>query len=214
MLFSNSFYMNQSNNDGIVSETSLNTFDLIICQGQNYWFSSLVEYFTKSPYSHVGIILRDPTDLNPELNGIYFLESGQESFPDAEDHLKKFGVQITDYDKWLSSYVGHVYVRRLKTQLDRAELLHRFHEIHQTIHNKPYDVWAPDLIRCWLDLDVGNTQQTQRFFCSALVSYVYSQLGILPSTLKWDLITPGYLASPELNIMTVRSQFGELEKLK
>lgn len=196
------------------TKDQLNTFDLIVCQGQDYWFSSIVEYFTRSPYSHVGIILRDPTDLNPELNGLYFLESGQESSPDAEDHQRKFGVQITDFDKWMTNYTGHVYIRRLTTQLDRQELLQRFHEIHQTVHNKPYDEWAPDLLRCWLDLDLGNTQQTQRFFCSALVSYVYSQLGILPSSLKWDLITPGYLASSELNIITINSRFGNLEQLK
>jgi len=193
---------------------NLGTFDLILCHGSDYWFSDLVEFMTRSRFSHCGIVLRDPVEIDPQLKGLYLLESGEESFPDAENHVKKVGVQITDFNKWIKGYKGHIYVRKFHTDLNRSELEKKMAEIHHIIHDKPYDMWPGDLVKVWLKLDVGDNQRTNDFFCSALVSYVYSQLGILPSSTKWDLIDPEYLAENHLNIFAVNSKFGKLEKLK
>ena len=35
-------------------------------------FSLLIEFFTKRPYSHIGMILRDPTWIKPDLKGLFY----------------------------------------------------------------------------------------------------------------------------------------------
>ena len=91
----------------------LKTGDILLFNEKSFWFSRLVEYWTGSPWSHVAIVLRDPTYLDPKLTGLYLWESGEEDFPDAEDHQMKFGVQITDLKKVISEYDGKIVVRKL-----------------------------------------------------------------------------------------------------
>ena len=64
-------------------------------------FSLLIEFFTKKPYSHIGMILRDPTWIKPDLKGLYLWESTFEGTPDPQDGKIKLGVQITPIEKVL-----------------------------------------------------------------------------------------------------------------
>ena len=36
------------------------------------------KYFTKSKYTHIAMILKDPSFTNPPLKGLYIIESGEE----------------------------------------------------------------------------------------------------------------------------------------
>ena len=62
--------------------------DLILFSG-NAWYSKIIEYFTNSKYSHIGIILQ-------EGEKWWLLESGYESYSSTK---KVFGVQLTDLEK-------------------------------------------------------------------------------------------------------------------
>jgi len=44
----------------------LETGDIILFRG-NSWLSYVVEWFGKSPYSHVGIIIKNPSFMNCDL---------------------------------------------------------------------------------------------------------------------------------------------------
>ena len=61
--------------------------------------------------------------------------------------------------------------------------------IYQKIQNKPYDINIFDFI-CGLNLDIGNKQKTNEFFCSALVAFVYTKMGLLPENTEWTLWSP------------------------
>ena len=71
-----------------------NNGDIILFDGKKYIISRIIEYILGSKWSHVGIILKDPTFIHPDLKGYYLLESGSESFKDCDEDIKKFGVQI------------------------------------------------------------------------------------------------------------------------
>ena len=171
----------------------LNNFDIMLFNGRNYWFSYLVEYVTWSRFSHIGIVLKSPTWLHPSLTDNYLLESGLEDIPDAISHKLKFGVRITPLDYLLKNYTGEMYYRNLES-IAYKENPEYYHEtlkrIYDMIQNKPYDDSVADLIIIPLHLKLGDCQRTNAFFCSALVSFIYVQLGILPSDLQWDLIEP------------------------
>ena len=179
----------------------LESLDIILFHGEGFWFSSLVEFFSRSDYSHIGLVLKSPTYLDPKLTGNYLLESGAEDVVDAEDGKIKFGVQLTELEPLLENYTGRTYYRKIHLNNRRLKGMGLFkahksqfekvlQDVHTTICNKPYDDNVWDFIKAGLGLDVGNNQRTNDFFCSALVAYVYSKLGILPSDTKWDLERP------------------------
>ena len=60
--------------------TDLKTGDLILFCGKDTgwlkYFSEMIKYTSHSNYSHVGMILKDPTFIHPTLKGTYVWESG------------------------------------------------------------------------------------------------------------------------------------------
>ena len=97
LLYSNKLKDNEDKYQEVLD--SLETGDVILFNGQGFWFSYLVEWFTESSWSHVGVVLRDPVFDNKEMKGLYLWESAEEAFQDAEDNCKKWGVQIQDLDR-------------------------------------------------------------------------------------------------------------------
>lgn len=171
----------------------LDNFDILLFSGKNYWFSYIVEYATWSKFSHIGIVLKSPTWLDPELTGDYLLESGIEDVPDSVTHKKVFGVQITPLHHLIKNYSGDIYVRKFESLPYKVNPQY-YHEkvniIYKIVANKPYDDQIADLVRTEFHIKLGNCQRTDSFFCSALVSFIFTQLGLLPTDCQWDLIEP------------------------
>lgn len=166
----------------------LEDFDLLLFSGEYWWPSKLFEWLQWSSYSHVGLVLNSPTYIDPKLTGTYLLEAGEEDFPDSENGVKKFGVQITDLDRVLTNYEGSVWVRKLKCCKDTFH--EKFKNIHSVIHNKPYDDKLLDLFRAGTGIEFGDCRCDKQFFCSALVTYVYSRLGVIQPNVEWSLVEP------------------------
>ena len=71
----------------------LETGDVLLFHDKSYslWkplslFGKLIEYFTQSSYSHVGLILKNPTWIDDKLNGVYLWQSSYEGTPDPQDN--------------------------------------------------------------------------------------------------------------------------------
>ena len=171
----------------------LETGDIILFSG-NYFLSYIVEYFTKSIYSHVGVVLKNPNLGDAKFKGIYLLESGFENTPDPENHRIKKGVQIINLEDKIKNYKGRIYVRKLHCTRNK-KFYEKIIEIHSTVHNIPYDLNPIDWIKAYYQLDIGNTQKENTYWCSALVSFVYVELGFLDKNIPWTLISPKELSS-------------------
>ena len=183
-------------------EVDLQTGDLLLFRGTS-WVSWLVEWFGVSRYSHVGIVVKNPAFLDPDLeNGIYLLESSWNNTPDAEDHQMKCGVQLHLLDDILKECSrGSVLTR--KVNCERNESFYQtLIDIHKEIHDKPYDMSPWDWLCakynmiCPLPSDPAY-KTTKRFWCSALVSYVFCQLGIMEKDVNWSLVAPREFSSTE-----------------
>ena len=170
------------------NRVELEDFDILLFSGQNYWISRAIEWMTGSEFSHVGIVLKSPTYLHPNLTGIYLLESGQELKPDAEDGIPKLGVQITELNGLLSQYKGLVYRRRL--DCNKEGMREQMKKIHQEIHGKPYDLNIIDVMETLTGCYLNNCKIEKRFFCSALATFVYMRLGLLPEDIAWTIVEP------------------------
>lgn len=206
---------------------NLQTGDLLLFSGSDVWYDKLIKWWTKSKYSHIGIVLRDPTYISPELKGLYMLESGMEDFNDSEDHVRKIGVQITDLNELLEEqevkpFYKFVVHRKLHTKMSKEEIEQKMIDIHKVVYNRPYDINLYDFwmtsgsvkyvekpveeskwgIINWL---TPNHRRNDTYFCSALAGFVYTEMGLLPPTTKWTECTPEFFSSeenPEMKLTT------------
>ena len=102
-----------------MSRFDLDTGDLLLFDyhGGGFFgvFTGLIKYFTKSKYSHIAMVLKDPDFLHPSLKGYYVWESSWEGKPDPQDGKIKLGVQITPLNEILKLYsnTGNVFLRKL-----------------------------------------------------------------------------------------------------
>ena len=181
------------------------TGDIILFSDITYIPSRIIEWVTGSKYSHVGIILKDPTFINPLLKGLYILEStGLSSIVDSEDNKRKTGVQIRKLENVCNDYNGAIFWRKLHALRDE-EFKRKITEIHTKVHDKPYDVQPIDWLKSMFNDRYGSLQITSRFFCSALVTYIYDVLGFVASNTPWTIIRPKDLGTE--NLATNRIKF-------
>ena len=165
------------------------------------WYSRIIEWFSGSNYSHVAMILRDPTWLHPELKGLYILESGAEDVEDTLSHRYVYGVQIIPLEHVLNKYekdpsIGYLYYSAMncpRTSLWQDTL----REVLLKVDGCRYDINIYDWLRAGLRIHIGETHRQSQFWCSALLSYVYVQLGMLDSQTPWTLVTPRQFSSLE-----------------
>ena len=77
--------------------------------------TKIINWGTHSNYSHIAMILKDPTFLHPNLRGTYVWESSWEGKPDPQDGKIKLGVQITPIHEVFQQYENHgdIYVRKI-----------------------------------------------------------------------------------------------------
>ena len=172
---------------------SLKTGDLVFFTGHDdgwlKYFSWMIEYATHSNYSHVGMILKDPSFINPSLKGTYVWESGWEGKPDEQDGKIKLGVQITPLSEMIQNFKGSKIMVRKVNAPENTFSNEVLKKIHNIVYDKPYDVFPKDWIEALFRKD-SNPQKTDRFWCSALVGYIYTKCNILKSDTDWSILRP------------------------
>ncbi|MFY7964535.1 MAG: YiiX/YebB-like N1pC/P60 family cysteine hydrolase [Chitinophagaceae bacterium] len=150
-----------------IIRNDLQTGDLIFCSG-NYFFSKLIQKFTKSVWSHVGIVYRDEA-----LGRILILESE-----------KIFGVRFAPLSKYLKDYhgknkpyKGKIVVARINPQIS-ITLLQNAISYGMDELTKPYDNW--EVIRIGIRTIFGITRRenNRNYICSELVQECFKKAGI------------------------------------
>ena len=184
------------------------TGDIILFEGKS-WLSYILEFGQGSRYSHVGIILENPTFIHPDWSGTYLLQSGYES--DAVDmqsgkHL--CGVQVTPIEIVLeNSRKSGCKLWHRKLVCERGESFHdKFKMAYNTSIDKPYDFDVFDWISAKIDLTINKPwisyRKTNEFFCSALAAFIFVQLGFLDKDIAWTLIAPKQFSAIETEPLT------------
>lgn len=151
------------------------------------FFTRAIKYFTKSEYSHVAMVLKDPTFIHPSLKGTYVWESSWEGKPDPQDGKIKLGVQITPFAEIYDVYKYHASSISLRRVHCNPELFsdENLKRVHDVVYNKPYDIIPKDWIGA-ITRDDPDPQRVDRFWCSALVGYIYTQCGLLKQDTDWS----------------------------
>lgn len=170
----------------------LETGDLMLFTQKNsftgWWLiDKAIEYFTNSPYVHVGLVVVDPPF--SVSSGTYLWECGYEACVNPETGKQNIGVRLTPISVVLSKE-QNIYVRKCKTYISDTIL----QKIHSEVFLKPYDMCLSDWLLATLRLDI-SPQKTDRFWCSAFVAYIFTQLGWLNDYTDWSIIRPSDLSS-------------------
>ena len=147
----------------------LETGDLLLFTQKNsmtgWWLiDKAIEYFTSSPYVHVGLVVVDPPFLTS--SGTYLWECGYEECVNPETGKQNIGVRLTPISVVFSKE-QNIYVRKCKSYISDKILK----KIHSEVFLKPYDMCLSDWLLATLRLDI-KPQKTDRFWCSAFIAYI------------------------------------------
>lgn len=168
------------------------TGDILLYNTQ-FWYSKIIEYFSDSIYSHIGIILRDPIYINEKLKGLYLLESSYEDIDDSYTGDRVWGVQIIPLDFVLEQYksgsYGYLYHRKLNTNRN-TDFYEKLTNCINNVEGDRYNLNPVDWCKALFNINSGDTHKKNTFWCSALVAYVYCNLGYLNSDIPWTLTPP------------------------
>ncbi len=135
------------------------------------------------------MILKDPVFIHPTLKGLFVWQSGWNGRPDENDGKVKLGVQINPLKDVLEDYTdSKVVIRKVNGNVWSFDS-EKLKEINDIVYNKPYDIIPKDWFEALIQKD-PEPQKTDRFWCSALIGYIYTKCGILKSNTDWSIIRP------------------------
>jgi len=119
-------------------------------------FTSIIKWGTHSNYSHIAMVLKDPTFIHPHLKGTYVWESSWEGTPDPQDGEKKLGVQITPIGEILDKYKNSGTVLCRKIECDKSHFTEEnLSKVHTVVYKKPYDIVPLDWVEGFLQKDLN-----------------------------------------------------------
>lgn len=145
----------------------LRSGDLVFCSG-SYVFSGLIQRFTRSVWSHVGIVYRDD-----HLQRLFILESET-----------GIGVRLVPISKYLRDYHGRRRPYRGQIVIGRVEPAPGDAQARQAVSfgmdllTKPYDNFEILRIAARIAFRVGRRTQDRKFICSELVDECYRAAGV------------------------------------
>ena len=200
----------------------LQTGDIVMCHGgkQDSLTDKAIEYFTHSPWEHAAIIIRDPWWINDKLeDGVYVFQSGSgpNSYPDVINGANS-GVTLNKLEDFLRNRQG-IYIRTLNNfELDGGKKF-LFRAAFEKSHGKPYDKnpehWTAtcfgSFFRCPCISRSMVPRDKKEFWCSALVSFMYTKMEWVANDTDWSCKTPNDLMSMNLKEPYTLSEIWKLK---
>ena len=145
----------------------LRSGDLVFCSG-SYIFSGLIQRFTRSVWSHVGMIYRDET-----LGRIFILESET----GIGVRLAPLSKYLRDYHGRRHPYKGQMVVAQVQPAIDEAQVK-RAISFGMDELTKPYDNFEILRIAMRIMLRIGRRTRDRKYICSELVNDCFRQAGV------------------------------------
>lgn len=164
----------------------LKTGDIILFSGKGL-ISAGIMAMTRSPWSHVGMVLK-----LPEYDFIVIWESTTLSkAKDLRSDSFKKGVQIVPLSERFKGYDGKAAVRRLlDADLDGSET-DALMEFRKEVAGRDYEEDKLELFNsAWDGPFGGNEEDLSSLFCSELVAEAYQRMGLLPEEKPSNEYTP------------------------
>ena len=182
------------------------TGDLLLFSGRGVT-SEVIRVFTRSPWSHIGMVVYRPGCAEPlVLESTTLSES-----PDVTLGRPVAGVALVPLRNKLADYPGSVALRRrYGPSLDphQQRLLERL--VRRLLH-RPYKNYVLCNV---MDVLTGFQRRPDQrgWFCSELVAELYRRLGWLPRDTRPSTLVPGHFGSRHMRLQN--GKLGPVEWLK
>jgi hypothetical protein len=172
----------------------LRSFDLLLFAGSDVFPSRIIEYILGTNYSHIGLVVVNPSFCSPQ-SGVFFIESGEETTPDASSGKRKWGVRATVLDStFLATYPGRVFRRRaVWSNVQAQEAAQQALECAWTkVHEATYDCNVADAYEAARHKVIhGDGRRTDTFVCSTFAAFILTSINALDkNTTAWDTFSP------------------------
>lgn len=204
----------------LIEDFHPNTGDIILFNGSGI-IDKTIQYFSKSNYCHIGIVLKDCSYIDPKLTGTYFIESSYDKTPDIEEHIVKFGVMLhnLDYVIQRSKKAGdNMYLRRLGNFKLTDHIKNLIKDVYLKYRDIPYNISPLDWLRAkeavddisvetFAKIDHTKAQETHYLWCSAFVGLFYVKIGVLIDTTPWDLLSPGSFSTSKQDLIFIQDYY-------
>ena len=173
------------------------------------WWGWLISKITRSQWTHVAIVLKNPLFLNKSYTGLYVLESGSEPWAD------NWGVMISPLDQILDQILETKFYKKIVTRkLFWNIKTHDMEIVYNTIKDKKYDTNIIDLIGNEFENKLlADPKQANKFICSSLVAYIYSALDIFSNETKWFYYQPWHFSEQNKNLIFKNGHLGPEENI-
>ena len=145
----------------------LRSGDLVFCSG-SYFFSGLIQRFTKSVWSHVGIVYRDES-----LGRIFILESET----GIGVRLVPVSKYLRDYHGRRRPYRGQIVVGRLQPGLTPDQIRQGV-SFGMDLLTKPYDNHEILRIALRIAFKISRGTRDRKYICSELVDDCFRAAGV------------------------------------
>ena len=188
------------------SVDTLRTGDLLLFSGRGFT-SDVIRVFTRSPWSHIGMVLHLPGQPEPlVLESTTLSES-----PDVTLGHPIAGVALVPLHRKIRDYPGAVAVRRRHGPNLSERQQRMVARMARRLLHRPYK----NYVFCnALDVLTGFTRRPDQrgWFCSELVAELYRRLGWLPLDTRPSTLVPGHFGSRHMRLQ--HGKLGPVEWLK
>ncbi len=172
-------------------EPELNTGDILLLQGWES-FSSWIMTFTGSSWSHVALLIKNPSE---RVRRIYQLDPNEQTFVlesdlDTLDERQSGGIQLVPIKKLMRAYEefygeDFLYVmRQLNMPYRHEKDCISFPELDDwliAIHGAKYNDEKSEIVKSIFRMNQATNLKT--FFCSEIVAATYQKMGLIESSL-------------------------------
>ncbi|MDQ8037717.1 MAG: hypothetical protein REI12_09855 [Pedobacter sp.] len=186
----------------------LQTGDLVLFSGRTF-SARLVQLFTGSYWSHVGIVLRLPEHGNVPL---LWEATRASKLTDIHKGRSFDGVQLVSLAEKVASYPGEVVVRRLVGTETAQRRYRRIKPLVRQWAALPYCNFVfKQLVAWWRGHEAAAWQRGG--FCSEFVAEVYKHLQLLPADKRsMDYVPRDF--SPEAPLPLLRGRLSAVSLLR
>ncbi len=184
---------------------AVHTGDLVLFSGRGL-ASDTVRLFTRSYWSHIGLVLRLPGVPQPLV-----LEST--TLSDSKDLFQQRpvrGIGLVPLLAKVQEYPGDVALRRWQGAALSAAQQQLLARLALRLRHRPYKNYLLCHLRNWFGASPGRDYSAM--FCSELVAELYRRVGRLPATVVPHNFVPGDFAADKLPF--IGGQPGPLLRLR
>ncbi|MAE81440.1 MAG: hypothetical protein CMB80_01800 [Flammeovirgaceae bacterium] len=164
--------------------SQLKTGDIVLFSGKGR-ISNIIKWFTKSPWSHVGMVIK-----SKEWDTLLLWESTTLSkLKDISTGKARQGVQLVPLSERIKTYEGSIGIRKVKGRggFNQQGLI----ELRAEVKGRPYEESKIELLKSAYDGPLGqNEEDLSSLFCSELVAEAYQRMGLLTETTPSNEFTP------------------------